>query len=238
MTRPTLISFICSLALAVTSSHASVLTAIPGPDDQGGMIMPMVVLNDDTISTMYSSPAVPPLLASLGHWAPGDSFSPTSSWYEELDPLGGDNSLFNNQYGFTFMGSIPSGKALGLRLVASSSPDLQFFNYVNSQNRFDAVFSSPASQVLWNGAMWHPYAVAPDTMAGGTYTATFEVFVANASFASGTGFADYSAGALSATRDMAYNTSSITYTWTVVPEPSSAAIALVGITGLLTKRRR
>lgn len=200
--------------------------------------MPMVMLSGNSLSVMFMPPAETPLLASLGHWSPGDTFQPTAAWYAPLDPIGGSNDLFNNQYGFTFMGSIPEGKALGLRITSVSSSELQFFNYVNSQNRFDEVFANVNSQVLWNGSMWHNYVTAPVDLAPGIYTATFEVFIANATFTPGTGFADYTPAALSATRDMSYSTVSINYSWTVVPEPSTCLLVGAGLGVLLLTGRR
>lgn len=228
-----------SLAVVLTASvHATVLTALPGPDDQGGMLMPMIVLSGTTLSVMFTPPAEPPVLASLDHWSPGDTLEPTASWFGPLDPIGGTNDLFNNQYGFTFMGTVPGGKALGLRLTAMSSPEFRFFNYGNSANRFDQVFPALNSQVLWSGSMWHMYATAPDDLAPGVYTATFEVFIANTPFTPGTGFADYSPGALAATQDMGYSTATFTGTWNVVPEPSVTLLAGAGFTALLFLRRR
>ncbi len=200
--------------------------------------MPMVMLSGNALSVMFMPPAETPLLASLGHWSPGDTFEPTAAWYAPLDPIGGSNDLFNNQYGFTFMGSIPEGKALGLRITSVSSSELQFFNYVNSQNRFDEVFANVNSQVLWNGSMWHNYVTAPVDLAPGIYTATFEVFIANATFTTGTGFADYTPAALSATQDMSYSTVSINYSWTVVPEPSTWLLVGAGLGALLLAGRR
>jgi hypothetical protein len=225
-------------AQAASPLNAAIITAIPGPDDQGGMIMPMVMLDGNTLSVMFMPPSTPPLLASLDHWSPGSTFQPTAAWYSPLDPVGGANDLFNNQYGFTFMGDIPDGKALGLRLTSVSSPDLQFFNYVNNQNRFDEVFTDVNSQVLWNGSMWHNYVTAPDDLAPGTYTAAFEVFIANAAFTTGTGFADYTTNALNATQDMSYDTVTINYSWTVVPEPSTYLLVGAGLGVILLARRR
>ena len=199
--------------------------------------MPMVTLNGNTLGVMFMPPMDPPVLAGLNTWSPGDTFQPTAAWYGPLDPVGGAGDLFNNQYGFTFMGTVPEGKALGLRLTSVSSPELQFFNYVNNQNRFDEVFADVGSQVLWNGSMWHNYVTAPNDLAPGTYTATFEVFIANATFTTGTGFADYTAGALAATQDNSYTPVTITYTWTVVPEPSTGLLMAGGIGALLLRRR-
>lgn len=188
-----------------------------------GMIMPMVTLSGNTLGVMFMPPEEAPILASLNYWSPGNTFSPSAAWYGPLDPVGGSGDLFNNQYGFTFMGSIPSGKGLGLRLL-SASPGLEAWNYVNNQNRFDQIFQEVGDQVLWNGSMWHNYFTMAADTAPGIYSASFEVFIANTPFTAGTGFADYSPSALSATQDMSYSTVTINYSWQVVPEPSTYAL--------------
>ncbi len=210
------------LALGASSLRATVLTSIPGPDDQGGMIMPMVMLSGTTLSLMFN-PTKVPKLASLTTWSPGNTFEPTAAWYSALDPVGGAGDLFNNQYGFTFMSmdGLPEGKALAISLASASSIDLEFYNYVNSQNRFDRIFSDTGYQVLWSGDMWHNYVTLPSNAAAGTYTASFEVYVVDGTFSDSTGYADYTSLAQNAPRDMDYNSVTINYTWTVVPEPST-----------------
>ena len=223
---------VISVTLSAISAKSAVLTSIPGPDDQGGMIMPMVMLSGNSLSVMFTPPLESPLLASLEHWSPGDAFQASSAWYTELDPMGGSGALFNNQYGFTFMGSIPTGGVLGIRLLSASSNLLQSWNYVNSQNRFDRVFQNVGDQVLWNGSMWHSYFTIHADVDPGIYSATFQVFIANGAFTTGSGFVDYGASAQAATQDMNYAPVNITYSWevAVVPEPSS--ILLLGGAGV------
>lgn len=242
---PKFLGALALLAFAVVSgARAEERPGIPGPDDQGGMITPLVLLSGNTLSVIFTPPASAPVLNSLNTWSPGDTFSPDASWYGALDPVGGDGALFNNQYGFTFLGSIPSGSALGIRLVSVSSSELKFWNYVLGQNRFDQVLDAPNDQILWNGSTWNNYVTLPDTAADGYYTATFEIFIANANFTTGTGFVDYSPGALSAVRDFNYDTATITYSWQVetgmIPEPVSALwMGLAGLClGLAWRRRR
>jgi len=231
-------------AQAVSTLHATVLTSIPGPDDQGalqgdgtiGMIMPMVSVSGNSISLMFM-PAYSPQLASLQFWEPGDTFEPTASWYGLLDPIGGEGALFNNQYGFMLMGPKPETGSLAIRMTAVSNPDLQSWNYGNSANRFDEVFADVGSQVLWDGGMWHNYFTLPANAAPGDYSATFEIFVANATFTAGTGFVDYSTVAQNATRDINYNSVTFTYEWTVVPEPSTVLLSIAGIAILMGHRR-
>ncbi len=229
--------------------NAALITAIPGPDDQGGMIMPMVsIIDADDVMNPSSgrlsvafNPQAVPVLRSLEEWSPGSWFAEAAAWRPDLgSPAGvggtpaanaGNGDVFNNQYGFMFMSmpgmgmaNIPVGQSLGLQLVSLSSPDLRSFNYVNSANLWDEVFAGAGSQVLWNGSMWHNYFTLPGDTPAGTYTATFEVFIADQEFSPGTGFVDYSSAALAAARDGNFESAFIHYDFTVIPEPSTVAV--------------
>jgi hypothetical protein len=231
---PLIVAVSFLMTQSVIPINAAVLTAIPGPDDQGGMIMPMISLVGTNLNTSFNVDT-PPLLQSLSTWSPGDTFSPTASWYSLLDPIGGDGALFNNQFGFTFMANpgmgmsnVPAGKSLAIKLLSVSSNQLESWNYVNTQNRFDEVFTGSGSQVLWRGSMWHNYFTLPGDVTPGIYTAAFQVFITSTAFTSGTGFVDYSPSALNATMDTSYNPVTVNYSWEVVPEPSSLLLAVGG----------
>jgi hypothetical protein len=195
------------------------------------------------------SPASTPALQSLETWSPGDWFADTASWRPNIgSPSGvggtppanaGNGDLFNNQYGFMFMAmgsmmmaNVPTGKSLGIRLTDISSASMKSFNYGNAANRWDQVFPNVGSQVLWNGSMWHNYFTVPPSASAGTYTAEFEVFIANTPFTGSTGFAQYDAAAAAAVADGNFTPATVSYTWTVsaVPEPST--IVLVAAAGL------
>jgi len=204
--------------------------------------MPMITLNGTTLNLAFN-PLTVPQLRSLSDWSPGDTFVDSASWNAPLDPVDGLGSLFNNQYGFMFMANpmmgrdvIPVGRALGIRLQSRSSSLLESWNYVNSQNRFDEVFGGIGDQVLWSGSMWHNYFTVPTSAAPGTYTASFEVFVANTTFTVGTGFADYSPAARAALADPAYSVVTFHYTWDVVPEPSVSLLAALGFLAACVRR--
>jgi len=259
--------------LAIAIAHfsaplvsAAVISAVPGPDDQGGMIMPMVTITgadnyenptSGTITITFNPTSVP-VLSPLETWSPGDWFAEGAAWRVDLgsaagiggtpEANAGNGDLFNNQYGFMFMampmmGSayVPTGKSLAIQLTALSSSSLEVYNYGNAENRWDSVFSTVGSQVLWNGTMWHSYFTLPSIAEPGTYTATFEVFIANQAFTSGTGYVDYSASALTASRDGNFTSAFVDYTWSVIPEPSSLILLtlalLCGCAGWLGKRR-
>ncbi len=177
--------------------RAYVLTTLPGPDDQGGMIMPNVYFNgqkfivsawtDTEENTIGAGMAE---LANLAYWSPGDTLNPSDPWYNLLDPVGGSGLYFSNRFGLTMDPAsefLPDGTSIGVRLV-SSTAGISFYNYrsgLSGTALFDQVFFlDPAQEndyVLWNGNMWHFYAVAD---APGTYSATFEIFLADAAFQS------------------------------------------------------
>lgn len=259
-------AFVFSL-LATTSLLAGQISAVPGPDDQGGMLMPMVTIvgadnytnpTSGTVSIAFNPGSVPDL-KTLEQWSAGSWFAETAAWRPSIgSPTGvggtpsanaGNGDRFNNQYGFMFMAmpmmgaaNVPTGKSLGIKLTAISSGDVESYNYVNAQNRWDQVFPSVGSQVLWNGSMWHNYFTLPAASVAGTYTATFEVFIANTAFTGTTGFAQYDLAASLATADGNFTPATVTYTWNAVavPEPSSLALAVCGViaTSLPFVRRR
>lgn len=251
-------------AIAVASGfmasglHAIELSAIPGPDDQGGMIMPMVTItatsgmgtnpSAGTVNVSFS-PASAPVLRPLTEWNPGDWFAETAAWRSDLSPVdgtamgmpsanAGDGDLFNNQYGFMFMSmgsmmmaSVPSGNSLAIRLDALSSAELLSFNYGNAANRWDQVFNGLDSQVLWNGSMWHNYFTLPANATPGAYSAVFEIFIASTPFTGTTGFAQYDAAALAAAKNPNFTPAFVTYNFNVVPEP--ATWGMLGLSGLI-----
>lgn len=243
-------------------SHAALLTSLPGPDDQGGMLMPMVTItasaggnaNPTAGSVNIMPPSETPVLKTTQEWVPGGWYDEGAAWRADLgSPAGvggtplanaGNGDRFNNQYGFLFStmggmsGSIPTGNSLAIRLDAISSPQLKSFNYSSSANRWDQVFNAVDSQVLWSGNMWHNYFTLPSTAEPGNYSATFEVFIANTEFTGTTGFAQYDSAAQNATRNTNFTPAFVTYNWTVIPEPTSGLLALAGAGSLILRRRR
>lgn len=132
------------LSGVLSTAHAQMITAVPGPDDQGGMIMPMVTIQATAgtgsnptagIINVNFNPSSTPVLKPLTEWSPGSWFAETAAWQPSLSPVAGsvpgmplanagNGDLFNNQYGFMFMGNgtmmmanVPSGKSLAIKLT-------------------------------------------------------------------------------------------------------------------------
>ncbi len=238
---------------AAATAQAELITVVPGPDDQGGMLMPMVTIQA-TAGTGTSPTAgvvhvnftpAAPLLQSLQAWSPGAWFDETAAWRSDLgSPAGqggtplanaGTGDLFNNQFGFMsmrmgtmMMANLPADSSLAIRLVSVSSPLLQSYNYSAGANRWDEVFANVGDQVLWNGTMWHNYFTVPADAPAGTYLAEFSVFLASTPFTGSTGFAQYDETAQLAVANPAFTPATITYTWTVaaIPEPASAVLGI------------
>ncbi|MDR1145759.1 MAG: hypothetical protein LBK71_06460 [Verrucomicrobiales bacterium] len=229
------------LLVSVTVSQVRAI-ALPSPDDQGGMIMSAVTVSGGTLTLMFDS-GTAPVLGSLDYWHAINSnipanVSPGDAWYSMVDPDSGNGALINCQFGFAATGDyLPSNRSLGIKLTAASADLLQAWNYNSAYNRFAEVFSDIGDQVLWNGGMWHPYFTLPADSAPGLYSATFDIFVADALFTEGTGAVDYSASALSAQRDSIYNLLTLTYQWEVIPEPSAWLLLAGGLLALTVSVR-
>ena len=266
MTKKILVVLVWGVWVLAAALRADVLTSVPGPDDQGEMIMPMVRLeatagggSNPTAGVLHItfSPAITPVLKPLTEWMPGGWFAEAASWRPDLSPISGsvlgmpdanagNGSLFNNQYGFTFMANgmpgmayVPTGCSLAIRLDSISSSDMKSFNYGQAANRWDQVFDGVNSQVLWSGSMWHNYFTLPN-LASGNYSATFEVFIADTPFTGVTGFAQYDAAALSAGRNGNFTSAFVTYQFSAVPEPSASALLVfvgVGLVLFVARRR-
>lgn len=245
-------------------AHAGSITAVPGPDDQGGMVMPMVTITatsgpatDPTAGTVnVSQPTTVPELRPLTQWSPGDWFEDTAAWRNDISPVdgtvagmptanAGNGDLFSNQYGFMSMANpmmgmanVPTGNSLAIRLDSVSTPDLKAFNYGNADNRWDEVFNGADPQVLWDGTMWHNYFTMPEDTAPGTYTAEFEVFIADTEFSGGTGFAQYDAAALNAAKNDNFTSDFVTYEFAVIPEPGVIGLLLFGLFSAVWIRKR
>lgn len=256
--------FFSVVSFLFTFNRAAQITAVPGPDDQGGMIMPMVTITatsgpaaEPTAGTVnVTQPSLVPELKTLAQLNPGDWFAETAAWRNDISPVdgtvpdmpsanAGNGDLFSNRYGFMFMAepmmdkaNVPTGNSLAIRLNSVTTPNLKSFNYGNADNRWDQVFDGVNSQVLWNGSMWHNYFTMPADTTPGTYTAEFEIFIADTPFTGSTGFAQYDAPALTASKNPNFTSAFVTYDFAVIPEPGVIGLLFMGLFSVYWFRSR
>lgn len=249
--KTSLVSFRTGVSLAVLSSlaagvsQAAILTALPSPMAQGGMIhLNVTFLDQPADSVTVHADAGLPVLRPLAQWKPGDVFDASDPWFDELDPSAG-GAYFNSQYGFVFdaagSDSIPSGRSVGVRMTALS-PGLSVYFYRSTAGAelFAPVFlgeGSPSDAVLWSGGMWHPVFVADPAMAGVVMSASFEFFLADAAPTTPTTTLDYLTpfNAVSG-----YSAGALTVSFAAVPEPAGFGLlaGLMTAAAAGTRRRR
>ncbi len=240
------IFLVCQLAL-IGSATAAVVQTIPGPPGmpmiQGSMVHINVTFTTTSNSTGGFSvvlDAPVPEMKPMSLWSPGNTFDPADPWYDELDPTQGAKQ-FSGRFGFVLDGAsdaIPLGSSIGIRLL-SSTTDLgtYFYRSTEGSELFAPVFltsGAPHDYVLWNAAMWHPVFTMPATTPyGTTVQAAFEFFLADQ--VPVTGSVDYTT---TANAVAGYSVGTTTLTWTAIPEPSTAGLALLGLGALSMFRRR
>ena len=220
---PYLASF---LLLAAAPAFATVLSNLPTPMEQGGMIHINVAYDETTDSLSVDIEPGTPILKPLSSWKPGDSFEPASPWYATLDPSQAAG-MFNSQFGLVMFESdpLPDGTSLYVNLV-SGSPGLEVFRYRNNAPQlFDAIMGTDGSDASWNWGtvahgMFHPMFVMPSGSSG----------TANATL----GFTLVDSGGVAVP---GVNSVQAAVTFNVIPEPSSVWLVLGG-TCVLFRRRK
>lgn len=214
------------LFLSVLQGAATVLTNLPNPMDQGGMIHINVSLQGSNLVALPE--AGTPVIQPMSAWKPGDSLDPASPWYATLDPTQGAG-LFNSRFGLLIDAGatdpLPDGSKIMVGWV-SGTPGLQSFRFRNTPapQLFDGIMGTNGSPVSWDWStvshgMMHPVFVMP-AGSSGSASATLSFTLVDASYVPLAG----------------YNPTQATLNFSVVPEPSS--LALTAGAGLLLMRRR
>ena len=218
---------ILSLRLVPFSqASATVLTTLPTPVDQGGMVHINVSLQGSGMVVHLD--AGTPVIQSMAAWKPGDTLNPASPWYSTLDPTQGAG-LFNSQFGFLIdSGSsdpLPDGAKILIDWV-SGTAGLKAFRWKNTDPQaFEGILGTDGSSTTWDWStvsygMTHPAFVMPAGSSGAA-SATLSFTLTDASDVPLPG----------------YTSAQTTLNFTVVPEPSTAALS-VGALLLLALRRR
>jgi hypothetical protein len=172
--------FIYSLFFVAASPvYAAVLTMLPTPMEQGGMIHINVAYNEITEVLTAVPASGTPVLQPLTSWKPSDQFDPASPWYTTLDPSQ-SGYLFNSQFGLVLSGSdpFPIGSRMFVTMV-SATPGLEVYRTRNTATQlFDGIMGTNASSASWDWStvahgMFHPMFVLPSGFSGPA-TATLE----------------------------------------------------------------
>lgn len=223
------------LLLAAASASAAVLTTIPSPMVQGGMIHINVVFDETAKEFSVHVDSGTPELKPLSLWSPGNTFDPSDPWYHPLN-TSEQARLFNSQYGFLLdvgmSDPIPAGKSIGIRLLTGTTGLESYFYKGTDPKEFQPLFSPSHDYVLWSGTMWHtvftmPFATAYES----GVAAQFEFFLADEP---ATGFVDWTT---TAAADANYTAATQVVTWTAIPEPSAVLLFMMSA-GLAIRRRR
>ena len=216
---------VSSFLMTASPVFAVVLTALPSPMQQGGMIHINVAYNETTGLLSAIPEAGTPEIKPLSAWSSGNTFDSVSPWYATLDPSQAAG-MFNSQFGLVVAGSdtFPSGSKIMVGLV-SSTPGLEVYQWKNTDPQaFNGMLGTDGSVASWDWStvmhgMMHPMFVMP---AGSSGSAS-----ATLSFT----LSDRAGNPLSG-----YAPAQATLNFNVVPEPS--ALLLSGSAGLLALRRR
>lgn len=212
-----------SFLAAALPAGATVLTNLPSPMDQGGMIHVNVALNGNSMEVLLDSGT--PELKPLSTWKPGDTLDPDSPWYATLDPSQAAG-LFNSQFGFVMSGDsdlLPPDSTIIVSWV-SGTAGLESFRWRNSAPQlFDGILGTGGSSSSWdwgtvNRGMMHPLFTLP-AGSDGSASATLSFTLADSSGVALQGFLP----------------AQTTLNFSVVPEPSAGVLATLA--GLLMLRR-
>ncbi|MCU0751588.1 MAG: PEP-CTERM sorting domain-containing protein [Akkermansiaceae bacterium] len=213
----------CTAAI-VSNAGAVVLTTLPTPMNQGGMIHLNIALNGNAL-TVDPEPGTPDL-KPLAAWKPGDTLDPASPWYSTLDPTQGAG-LFNSQFGLVLFNSdpLPPGTKIMVGWV-SGTPGMEAYQWKNTEPQlFTGILGTDGSPASWDWGsvahgMMHPLFVMPAGSSGSAnVTLSFTLADGDGSPVSG------------------YTPAQTTMNFTVVPEPSALLLSAAGCLFGLRRRR-
>ena len=216
-------NILVSCALA-SSAGATVLSSLPSPMAQGGMIHLNIALNGSSL-TADPEPGTP-VIKPLSMWSPGNTLNPASPWYSTLDPEQAAG-LFNSQFGLVLFNSdpLPVGSKIMVSVV-SATPGLQTYqSRSNEPQLFNAILGTAGSPAEWD---W-------STMAHGMFHPTFVMSAGSVGTASAT--LAFTLTNSSGTALPGYTGTQATLNFNVIPEPSTAFLSALSGAFLLRRKR-
>jgi hypothetical protein len=201
---------------AASLASAGFVNPMMGGGQVGMMSAPMIhtdIAFDGThlvahTDTSHGTPVLRALPAGM-------SFDPTQPW----SVLGTKD--YNYQYAWNWAGDLPPSDTVPVIERVRQDSDLDVFKRPPATPAWAPLFQADGEKWQWTGHMTHnAYAVQNPTRS--TYSADYIVYLADP-----------------ATLEPLpqYNTVAVTWTWSVIPEPS-AALPAVGVGPVLLLRRR
>lgn len=213
------------LLMAFSTQCFAVMPPMPpmtsGSGD-GGMKHAGIGQTGTVLTVHYDATPVVPLTMISGH---GVDYTP-----DKFDVL--EDVYFNAQYGWLPDGfiSLPADLAIWIERTGATQPAGSTFKVYEAGNgmmipgegmmnwTMNESYAANGDRWQWDGVMQHDYYTAD---LAGSYTMSFDVYV----------------GDFSGVPDVSFTPVSTTFAFTVVPEPTTLAIALLGIVGIVVRRR-
>ena len=177
---------------------------------------------DNELEIHYDATPEVPLTMMSGH---GADYTPS-----KFDVL--EDVYFNAQYGWLPNGfiSLPADRAIWIERTGATQPAGSTFRVYEAGNgmmipgegmmnwTMDEIHAANGDIWQWDGVMQHDYYTADMP---GSYSMSFDVYV----------------GDLSGVADTAFAPTSTIFEFSVVPEPTTFALAMLGIAGIVVRLR-
>jgi hypothetical protein len=220
-----IISIPAAVLAFTAQSGAVVLTTLPTPMNQGGMIHINVAFNAPSSAITINPDPGTPVIKPLSEWKPGDTLEAASPWYATLDPTQAAG-LFNSQFGLLLFDSdpLPASSKIMVGWV-SGTPGLEAYQWRNTEPQvFTGILGTDGSSSSWDWSsvahgMMHPMFVMPSG-SGGTASVTLSFTMSD----------------LDGNPLPGYTPAQTTLNFSVIPEPS--AVLISSLAGLLLIRRK
>ncbi|MEO2048899.1 MAG: PEP-CTERM sorting domain-containing protein [Pirellulales bacterium] len=221
-------NFIYSTVIALLVSSAQCFAASPpmpgmtsGIGDNG-MKHAGIGLTGTVFTVHYDATPAVPLSMISGH---GADYTPDK--FQVLEDV-----YFNAQYGWVPDGfiSLPADRFIWIERTGTIQPANSMFKVYEAGNgsmipgegmmnwTMNEIYSSNGEIWQWDGVMQHDYYTADIP---GSYSMSFDVYL----------------GDFSGVQDVSFTPVSTTFEFVVVPEPTTIALAILGIVVMVVRRR-
>lgn len=219
--------FFCAVFTALSFVLPAIATTPPMPPDTNGSGNPTnngmkhanVTLSGTVVSVDINTPPTSPVTMTSGF---GVDYTPG-----KFDVL--EDVYFNAQHGWLpngFFITLPAGGSIWIKRTGVTQPMGSTFKVYEGGNAIEGmpawsmneIYLSDGDIWQWDGAMHHDYYTAD---LPGDYSMSFELY----------------AGDSVGNAVIGYTADTATFEFTVIPEPTSIALILIGASGLFIRRR-